>query len=86
MNKHVLHQKREFENVRHLIEWAGDEYNEKTAFSYRTDSHKSDIVKVSFVDLRDQVRSLSSELIAMGCTGKSCVVIGKLSYEWALTY
>jgi long-chain acyl-CoA synthetase len=36
--------------------------------------------------VRDDVRALASELIAKGCVGKSCVLIGKMSYEWALTY
>ena len=86
MKKDALHQKIEFTNVRHLIEWAGEKYGEKYAFSYRLDPHREDVTKVSFCQLRDDVRALASELLAMGCAGKHCVLIGKLSYEWALTY
>ena len=30
-NKELLHERRDFENVRALIEWAGDEYAGKTS-------------------------------------------------------
>ena len=85
MKNHILHEKREFENVRALIEWAADFYKDATIFSYRADP-KSPITKESFYKLRDDVRALATEMLFMGCAGKHCVLIGKLSYEWALTY
>ncbi len=84
--KHLLHPKREFENVRALIEWAGDFYSDRIAFSYRIDPRAKDVSKVSFPELRDDVRALATELLSMGCAGKHCVLIGKNSYEWALLY
>ncbi len=36
--------------------------------------------------MRDRVRALACRMVLMGCSGKHCVVIGKLSYEWALCY
>ncbi len=85
MKNHILHEKREFENVRALVEWAADFYKEKTIFSFRPDP-KSEIKKISFISLRDDVRALASEMLAMGCAGKHCVLVGKFSYEWAITY
>ncbi len=84
--KHLLHPKREFENVRALIEWVGDFYSDRVAFSYRTDPRQKEIEKVTFPELRDDVRALATELLSMGCAGKHCVLIGKNSYEWALLY
>lgn len=86
MDKHVLHPKREFANVRELIEWAGGHYGEKYAFSFRPDPHKPDVKKITFTALRDDVRALTSEFIARGFTGKHVILIGKSSYEWALVY
>jgi len=86
MDKHVLHEKREFANVRELIEWAGSFYSEKYAFSYRPDPHKPEVKKITFTALRDDVRALTSEFIARGYTNKHVVLIGKSSYEWALVY
>ena len=86
MKKDTLHQKTEFTNVRHLIEWAGETNGDKCAYSYRADPHHSEVTRVTFAQVRDDVRALASELLAMGCAGRHCAVIGKMSYEWALTY
>ena len=84
-NKELLHERRDFESVRALIEWAGDEYSEKPAFSWRkTIKAEKDIV--TFGEFRDSVRALATKLRAMGCEGKHCVLIGKMTYEWALVY
>ena len=85
MKNMALHEKKEFTNVRELVEWAGAHYDQKIAYSYRL-SARGEIQNASFRQLRDDVRALASELISMGCTGKNCVIIGKFSYEWVLTY
>ena len=85
MNKDMIHEPRYFENVRALIEWATEEYGNQTVYSFRPNP-RADIVKKSFIEFRDDVRALASELLAMGCAGRHCVIIGKLSYEWAATY
>ncbi len=81
-----LHEKIEFENVRELVERAAEMYPDRVAYSYRVKPHDKEVVKVSFPELRDDVRALASELIARGMAGKRCVVIGKLSYAWARMY
>ena len=86
MMNHALHQKVKFTNVRQLIEWAGEKYGEAIACSYRVNPHHEEITRISFTQLREDVRSLASEMIAMGCAGRHCVLIGKYSYEWVLTY
>ena len=85
MKKHQLHEKLEFTNMRELIEFAGETYADKYAYSFRRTA-KSEITKIKFSSLRDDVRSLACELSDMGCAGKHCVIIGKLSYDWVLTY
>ncbi len=86
MKKHILHEKRSFENMRQLIEWAGNEYGNKYAYSYRQSPLDKDVIKITFHQFRNEVRALASEMLAMGCAGKHCCVIGKFSYEWALIY
>ncbi len=86
MKNQMLHKIRSFENFRELIEWAGDEYGTKIAYSFRQSPNEKDITKITFNQFRKDVRSLASELLSMGCAGKHCVVIGKFSYEWALMY
>ena len=84
-NKELLHERHDFENVRELIEWAGNEYSEKPLFSWR-DSLKAEKSVSTFESFRGDVRALATKLRDMGCTGKHCVLIGKMSYEWALVY
>ncbi len=86
MRNDVLHEKREFTNVREVAEWAGEEYGERTAYSFRLDGYCGDITKITFTRFRDDVRALTVELVSRGCTGKHCVLVGKNSYEWILTY
>ncbi|MBQ7322709.1 MAG: AMP-binding protein [Clostridia bacterium] len=86
MKRDAMREKKEFTNVRHLIEWAGEEYGERLAYSYREHPHHGEVTQVSFATLRDDVRALACELRSMGCAGKHCVLIGKLSYHWILTY
>ena len=85
MNKDMLHEPRKFENVRALVEWGAEYYGNDTIYSFRPNP-RADVVKKSFIEFRDDVRALASELLAMGCAGRHCALIGKLSYEWAATY
>ena len=81
MKKEKLHEKIEFDNVRDLIEFGAEKYSNKFAYSYRPNPAKSDIKKVTFSQLRDDVRALGSQLFSMGCSGKHCVLIGSFSYQ-----
>lgn len=86
LNSHQLHHRKEFSDIRQLIEWAGETHGEKIAYSYREKAGDKEIQKISFARLREDVRWLSSYLIEQGCRGKHCAVIGSLSYDWILVY
>ncbi len=86
MKKEQLHEKLDWTDIRHLVEWAAENFPERNAYSYRVKPSDKDVVKVTFTELRDDVRALSSKLHAMGCEGKHCVLIGKFSYDWVVTY
>ncbi len=86
MSKHILHPRLQFNNVREIITWAGRTYGEKIAYSYREKASDKEILKVTFDQLQRDVEALTNTLINMGCTGKHCAVVGKLSYHWALVY
>ncbi len=81
-----LHEKMEFENVRELIERTAEMYSDRYAYSFREKPHDKEAVKISFPELRDDVRALASEMISRGMAGKRCVVVGKFSYTWAKMY
>lgn len=86
MNKEGLHLRREFEDMRDLVEQAANLYGERVAYSYRINPRDKDAVKVTFTELRDDVRALATEFIARGFDGKKCALIAKFSYGWVCTY
>ena len=86
MKSDLLHERYEFNTVREVIEWAGNVHGDKWAYSFMEKPTGKEITRISFAALRRDVRSLASELLSMGCAGKHCVLVGKMSYEWALVY
>jgi len=86
MREHIFNERLEFTNIRELIEWAGEANGDKYAYSFKNNGINGDITKITFGQLRDDVRSLATGLRSMGCAGKHCVIIGRFSYQWALTY
>ncbi len=86
MKKEQLHEKHDFENIRHLVEWAAETYGEQAAYSFKLKAMAPETEVRSFVRLRDDVRAMTTKLINMGASGKHCVVVGKFSYDWVVTY
>ena len=87
MKKNVkIRETQTFRDVRALIEFAADAYGEKAAYSFRIKPHDKDKVTKSFIDLRDDVRALSAELISRGMREKHVAVIGKFTYSWVRVY
>lgn len=83
MKNEQLHERLSFQNIREMIEWAADTYGERPAFSFAKGKATE---RVSYITLRDDVRALTSELLARGVTGRHVILVGKLSYDWALLY
>ncbi len=86
MTNKPLHKKSKFTNVRALVEWASEKYGRRTAYSFASRSGSDGTEKISFNRFANDVRALSSKMLEMGCAGKHCALVGKLSYEWVLTY
>ena len=86
MKVKALHEKREYANIREMVEDIGSRFEGKPAYRYRVKPHDKQAVVVSYDLLREHVRSLASELIARGMQGKKIALIGKHSYAWIQTY
>lgn len=86
MKKEKLHEKVEFKDIRALVEWFGDNYADKPAYSYKKDPVKGEVITKSFKEMRDDVRAVATELALLGCNGKKCALFGKYSYEWVVMY
>ena len=84
--KQPIHEKREYSSIREVIEDLGEIYKGRGAYCYRIKPSDKEIQKKSYEELRDDVRALASEFIAMGIPGKHIALVGKLSYHWILVY
>ena len=86
MNSEQLRPKREFKSIRHIVEYAAKTYGNSTAFSYRLKPTDKEKVSVSYLEFRDDVRALASEMLSRDMNGKHIVVVGKMSYDFVVTY
>ena len=69
-----------------MIRQCADMYGARPAYSFRVKPTDAEPVKKSYIDLKDDVTALATELIARGYQGKHICLIGKLSYSWVLVY
>ncbi len=86
MKTDLIHPKREYTDMRHLVEDSGERYSDRIAYSFRKKASDKEKVEITFDKVRDDVRALTTEFLSRGYQGKHCAIIGKNSYEWYLCY
>ncbi len=86
MKVKALREKREFQNIRDMVEDIGTRFEGKVAYRYRVKPHDKEAVTVTYDEMRDHVRALGTELVARGLAGKKICVIGKHTYQLIQTY
>ena len=86
MKTDLIHPKREYTDIRHLVEDSGERYSDRIAYSFRKKASDKEKVEITFGKVRDDVRALTTEFLSRGYQGKHVAVIGKNSYEWYLCY
>ncbi len=75
----------DYANVRELVEGSAKLYGEKIAFSYKG-PRSSNVTRVSFNKLREDVRAAATGLHSKQLSGKHIAVISKISYNYACAY
>ena len=73
-------------NFRELVEDIALRYGEKTAYSFRLSPRAEEIQQISYAQLAEDVRCLSTTLISKGVHKGNTALIGKLSYGWVCSY
>ena len=86
MKVKALREKREYLNIREMVEDIGERYKGKVAYRYRVNPHDKEPVKVTYDEMRDHVRAFATEIIARGLKGKKIAVIGKHTYPLIQSY
>ena len=81
---------KEHEHMRALLDFAVEEYGDDTAFILKNKpasrKEQPTYKKVSYKELRDDVRRLGTGLMAMGVRNARIAIIGENSYYWQLAY
>ena len=85
-DKYLVHEFRTVENIRAFVEDIGDRYRGRNAYSFRTNPRDKEATRVKYEQLRDDVRALATAFVMRGMAGKHIVLVGKLTYQWVLTY
>ncbi len=80
----------EHENVRALLEYAAETYGDDAAFILKEKpagrKEAPSYRYISYKDLREDVRSLGTGLLAEGVRNARIAIIGENSYHWQLAY
>ena len=86
MKVKALRPKKEYSNIREMIEDIGEIYKGRIAYRYRLKPHDKEAIKVTYDQMRDDVRALATEIIDRGLAGKKICVIGKHTYNLIQSY
>ncbi len=76
----------EYETMREMVLKSAQRYGDAPAFSYREKASAPEKTVVSFHNFSEDVQALGTELIARGVQNGHCLLIGKLTYQWIVTY
>jgi len=75
-----------FEDFRVMTENVAKKYPDRIAISYKRSPRDKETVNVTYVEARNYIRNMGTELISMGCRDKHVALIGESSYEWICSY
>ena len=73
-------------DFRALTEDAAEKYGDKPAYSFKVSPLDEEVVKLSFIEVRDDCRALGTAAHVKGLSGKTVAIIGGASYAWVNTY
>ena len=79
-----INEAEKFETVRDYINAAIKKYPDNNAFIIK--KKKNDYKYVTYKQLGEEIQNLGTGLLSLGLENKRIAIIGKNSYEWALSY
>jgi len=71
-------------SIRELIETSAEEFSSNPAFLVK--DKNGEIVHITYARFMEEIKALSTYLCSKGLENKKIAVIGRNSYEWALSY
>lgn len=85
--KNKLYEVKEYRDIRDMINNSVANFPNNVAFTIKTKAGKDPEYKdITYKDFKKDIDNFGAGLLKLGLSGKRVAVIGKNSYEWALTY
>lgn len=81
--ENLVYNVREITTFKDLVESSAELYGERTAFVF---SESGDMTEVTYNETFEQTKALAAYLRSVVPENSKVAVIGKNSYNWALTY
>lgn len=82
-----LYEVKEYRDIREFINHSVTNFPNNVAFTIKTKAGKEPEYKdITYKEFKNDIDNFGAGLIKLGLSGKRIAVIGKNSYEWALTY
>ena len=87
MKKIIKEPVRDFKDLKDVMYYAAEKYNNKTAFTLKH-KHNNEIKyeDISYKKFLEQINFLGTSLYAMGAKGKRIAIIGRNRYEWIISH
>lgn len=82
--QHKFHEAYEITDLKDMLYKSAEKFGRKAAFKLKDSASK--IYNVSYSKFKEDVVSLGTKLIDLGLAQKKIAVIGKNSYNWAVSY
>lgn len=87
METKILYNATRYDNIREILKNSFKEYPNHIAFKVKSKNGKEISYKeIKYSDFENEINEFGTGLIQLGYKGKKVAIIGKNSYEWALTY
>lgn len=77
--------KKEFKNIKEILENSVNKYPENNAFIIKNKDKKT-YTNITYKRLQDEINQLGTALLKLGLKNKRIAIIGKNRYEWAVSY
>ena len=77
---------RQMADMQDFLKYVSAAYGQKPALSHRIKPSDKTAEVLSFTALHTTVKAYATACLKQGMAGKHCVLLGKLTLEWALTY
>ena len=87
METKILYEAERFDNIRDIINNSVKLYGDHVAFKVKNKKGKEvTYTEITYTDFQKDIHEFGTGLVKLGYKGKKIAVIGKNSYDWALTY